>query len=417
MAAETQYTANTGIASLTMGTSSLTGSGSTQVLAAGSNGTLIESVFIKAAVSTTEGMVRLFIYDGGSIYNLVQEIHVPPITQAPTTPTFEFTWACNITLKSGYYLYASAENSQNFMVIANGLDWTYFSNAVRPESTKFTANTGVIAISSGSSSLTSSSNTLLTAGASPTYNGCKIDSVTITAQGNVTTGMIRLFVVSGGTTAIIKEVCIPGVVASANEPAFSIKIPLGGLNLKTGYVLKVNTQNSEAFAITAEGRDWSYPPASSVSNFTPASGTSTTNEELLHSLAVPAGLFSTGDLMRVYADLVMTGSGNKTFRIYENSVNSLSGATKLATVVYTTETSGSIMRLFPVISATSLGAFGGATQNVQTQYAANAGTTANITVATLASAAYILISGQKATAGDTDTVQWSIVQKDNTYSL
>ncbi|HWY11720.1 MAG TPA: hypothetical protein VN026_10365, partial [Bacteroidia bacterium] len=256
--------------------------------------------------------------------------------------------------------------------------------------------------------------TVFTAGSSATYNGCRIESAEIQAIVTTTTGMVRLFVSGGGTICLLTEIPIPSVTVSATEPAFRTTVPLNGFQLKAGYSIIATTQNTETFNVMIQGNDWNYPAASSITNFTPASGTSVTTEELLHSLLVPGGLFNTGDVMRVYAELITTNSANnKTFYISVNTTSSLSGATKLAKVVYTATAAESLMRLFPVISATSMGCHNSATVSAQTQYEASTGTTANITVPTVASNFYVIISGQKATAGETDTVQWSMVKKEN----
>jgi hypothetical protein len=427
MAAETQYTANTGMAVIgANANTSLTGSGSlgtdiwTVITAATapSKGTLVKTITVKSAVTTAEGVVRLFIYDGANA-RLIHEILVPPITIAATTQSFEHVWNCDLVLAPGNTIRATTQVANSFNVIAEGLDWKYFSGSVRPESTNFTANNGTTTnqLVTGNSSMTGSSGTtytVFTAGSSATYNGCRIESVTLKAIVTTTTGMVRLFISGGGTTALFREIFIPGQTLSSTEPAFETTIPLNGFQLQAGYSIIATTQNTETFNLLIEGSDWAYPGASMITNFTPTSGTSTTSEELLHSLAVPAGLFSTGDVMKVYADLITTNSANnKTFRIYVNTSATLSGATKLATVVYTTTAAESIMRLFPIISATSMGAHNGATTSAQTQYEASTGTTANVTVPTTASAFYVLISGQKATAGETDTVQWSMVLKEN----
>jgi hypothetical protein len=421
MAAETQYTANTGTVVITTANSGLDGSGTLgTVLTAGSNGTLIKSITVKAIMTTTEGMVRLFIYDGSTNTRLINEIHVPSISQAATTPTFEYKWNCDLPLQTGYVLKASTQTGDDFVVTAEGLDWTYFTQAVRPESTNFVANTGMTVISTANSNLdgTGTIGTVITAGASGSgYKGLRIECINIKAIQRTTTGMVRLYVYDGTNTRLLKEIFIPAFPQTGPEQTFQATA-LEGFQLQAGYSIKASTQNGESFAIIAEGNDWKYPSASTITNFTPASGTNTTSEELLHSLQVPAGLFSTGDIIKVYADLITTNNANnKTFRIYVNTSNTLTAATKLATVTYVSVASASIMRLFPVISATSLGCYGGVTQSVESQYQSNAGTTANVTVPNVTSTFWVLISCQKATGADTDTVQWSIVKKDNSYSL
>ena len=64
MAAETQYTPNTGLATINTANSNVDGSGTLgTVLTADANkkGTFIKSVTVKASTDTAQGMVRLFI--------------------------------------------------------------------------------------------------------------------------------------------------------------------------------------------------------------------------------------------------------------------------------------------------------------------------------------------------------------------
>src|SRR5438876_10509487 len=109
MAAETQYTANTGMATINSANAALDGSGTLgttiwDVITGASKGTLIKTVTVKAQVTTTvEGMVRLFVYDGTNT-KLIAEIEVPALAKSATNPAFEATIALNFTLKTGWKL-------------------------------------------------------------------------------------------------------------------------------------------------------------------------------------------------------------------------------------------------------------------------------------------------------------------------
>ncbi len=262
MAAETQYTANTGKILISTANSNLDGTGTLgTVLTAASNGTLIKTINIKAQVSTTEGMVRLFIYDGTNT-RLIQEIPVPTVTKSATTPAFEYKWSCNIPLKATWVLKASTQNAEGFSVTAEGLDWAYYASSVRPESTNFTANTGMAVISTANSNLdgTGTLGTILTAGASASgWKGTRIENISFKATGNVTKGMIRLFINGGGTTNLLTEIPVPLLTKSATEPSFMFTTNLGGFELQADYILKASTENAESFAIVVEGNDWKYP--------------------------------------------------------------------------------------------------------------------------------------------------------------
>ncbi len=66
MAEEIQYTANTGMVTISSANSNLDGSGDIyKVLVGAANGTVIKTVTIKAITSTKKGMVRL-------LYQIVQ---------------------------------------------------------------------------------------------------------------------------------------------------------------------------------------------------------------------------------------------------------------------------------------------------------------------------------------------------------
>lgn len=121
--------------------------------------------------------------------------------------------------------------------------------------TQYTANTGIVVISTANSNLDGSGTlaNVLT-GAS---NGTLIKTVTIQATGNTTSGMVRLFVYDGTNTKILYEANIPAVTKSNRDPAFAITIPLN-YRLKSGGILKAATQNAESFNVIAEGLDWAY---------------------------------------------------------------------------------------------------------------------------------------------------------------
>lgn len=262
MAAETQYTANTGMATISTANANLDGTGTLgTVLTAAANGTLVKSVTIKAQVTTTQGMVRLFIYDGTNT-RLVEEIEIPAVTKSTQDHSFETTIQCNFRLKSGYVLKASTQNAEAFNVIAQGADWAYYSTSVRPESTNYTANTGVVLVSTANSNLdgTGTLATVLTAGASGSgWKGCRIESVTIKATVNTTYGMIRLYIYDGTNTKLLTEIEVPAITKSGTVASFSRTINLDKFELQAGNVIKASTEKAESFAVTIEALDWKYP--------------------------------------------------------------------------------------------------------------------------------------------------------------
>lgn len=85
--------------------------------------------------------------------------------------------------------------------------------------------------------------TLMTAGSS----GSRVDRIRVNATGSTTAGMIRFFV----GTALVMELPVVAVTPSATIPAWGADVVFdNGLILQASAVLKVSTNNAEAFAVT-----------------------------------------------------------------------------------------------------------------------------------------------------------------------
>lgn len=103
----------------------LDGSGTVGTLAtAGTNGSLIELVRIKAAGTVTNGMIRLFIHDGTN-FRLYKEVAVTATTPSGTVQAFEaeYTPTEDLVLQSGWSLRCSTNNAETFNVFATGGDY------------------------------------------------------------------------------------------------------------------------------------------------------------------------------------------------------------------------------------------------------------------------------------------------------
>ncbi|MGB3949062.1 MAG: hypothetical protein WBM13_13840 [Bacteroidia bacterium] len=267
MAAETLFTANTGLVTISTANTNLDGTGTLgTVLTAASSGTNVKSVTIKAVGSTTaQGMVRLFV-DEGAGAKLIAEVEIPIVTQSSADEGFEIYLPLDLDLQAGAILKASTQIANTFNIIAEGLDWTYNTN-VRPESTNYIANTNSATISVANSNLDGTTGTVVTvftAGSSATYNGCKIKSIVIKGVTSSTTdGMIRLFIqnTASSVTKLFTEIPVPIVTPTATARSFAhqIDFPDGGFNLQAGYKILATTQNANTFAVTVEGMDWKYP--------------------------------------------------------------------------------------------------------------------------------------------------------------
>jgi hypothetical protein len=95
--------------------------GLTQVIAAGADGTRIDSVNIQATATTSAGMVRLWLYSGSGDAILFDEIPVGAVTPSGTVAAFSFTrYYQTLVLPTGYSIYASTNNAEAFAVRAFG---------------------------------------------------------------------------------------------------------------------------------------------------------------------------------------------------------------------------------------------------------------------------------------------------------
>lgn len=94
------------------------------VVTAAAQGSRIDLVRVVAEVTTTAGMVRLFLHDGSTFF-LVKEIEVDAITASATVPAFEGEWAPTepIILPTGWTLQAATEQAEAMNVLAFGGDY------------------------------------------------------------------------------------------------------------------------------------------------------------------------------------------------------------------------------------------------------------------------------------------------------
>ena len=99
------------------------------VFTAGTNGSRIDAINLKATGTTTAGMIRLFIHDGLNAI-LLTEVPVTALTPSGTLPAWEAQLNTNsmsqvlpIILPTGYSLRASTNNAETFNVLAMGGDF------------------------------------------------------------------------------------------------------------------------------------------------------------------------------------------------------------------------------------------------------------------------------------------------------
>jgi hypothetical protein len=121
---------------------------------------------------------------------------------------------------------------------------------------KYTANTGLAAISTANSNLdgTGTLTTLITGAG----NGTLIKTITIKGTQNLTRGMVRLFISDGTFNKLLSEIDIPEKTQDSTDETFNITL-LTNFMLKSGYIIKVSTQNAESSVVIADGLDTSFP--------------------------------------------------------------------------------------------------------------------------------------------------------------
>lgn len=258
MAAETQYTPNNGVQTISTANSNLdgtTGAYSSTIITGASSGTLIKSITVKATTSTSKGMVRIFAGASGTPC-LIREIEIPAITKSATDPAFQITVPVNYLLKPTYILIASTQNADTFNVFVEAQDWSYYSTSVRSETTKYDIYNAGTTISTANSNLDGTG----TMGTALASSGCNLMAVSIKAKQTTTKGMVRLFLYNGSSSKLFMEIPVDAVVGSSTAPTFYRRILFeNGYVIKTGWQLRASTEKAEGFNVVPESYNWSYP--------------------------------------------------------------------------------------------------------------------------------------------------------------
>jgi hypothetical protein len=129
-----EYTAKDGSGLVNTANSNLNGTGSmTQILIAGAaasgfKGCAISSIIIKAQMTTSPGMVRVFVQDSAATTPvLFCEVLIPSVIQSGTTQSFVYQVVGQgaFCIPPDYSIWASTEVGQDFSVVASGADWKY----------------------------------------------------------------------------------------------------------------------------------------------------------------------------------------------------------------------------------------------------------------------------------------------------
>lgn len=111
-----------------------------------------------------------------------------------------------------------------------------------------------VSIASADASRTSPSSfgTLVTAGA----NGSRIDEITVTAAGNSTANMVRVFLHNGSAYFLLQEVQVFATTASTSVPSYTVTLTFNSLVIPSGWSIRVTTNNAETYHVTAFGGDF-----------------------------------------------------------------------------------------------------------------------------------------------------------------
>lgn len=118
-------TARSDVAQVTAANGNRDGTGTiVTVAAAGANGTRIDLIRVQAIVTTTAGMVRLFIHDGTNM-RLYKELPISAVTVSATVDGYSVNYRPDepIVLPSGYSLRASTNNAEAMNVFIHGGDF------------------------------------------------------------------------------------------------------------------------------------------------------------------------------------------------------------------------------------------------------------------------------------------------------
>lgn len=122
-----ELTGNNSSTTVSTANTNLDGTGTLSTLITASNsGDRIDKIIVKAISNTTNGMVRLFLYDGSNT-KLFMEVSIPSSTKSSVVPAFTkiINFKQGFFLKSGWSIKASTEVAETFVIMADSQTWDY----------------------------------------------------------------------------------------------------------------------------------------------------------------------------------------------------------------------------------------------------------------------------------------------------
>jgi len=124
-----EFIANAGNGTVSTANGNLDGSGTLATVftagtsASGYSGCAVTSIMIKAQVTTTPGMVRLFVDIGGTV-TLFAEVVIPSWTRSGTIKSFsQQVIGGSFCIPAGSIIKASTQVAEAFNVVVDGQDW------------------------------------------------------------------------------------------------------------------------------------------------------------------------------------------------------------------------------------------------------------------------------------------------------
>lgn len=113
-----------GMVSIATANANRNGTGTLGTMKTGAaNGTRCDFCVVKATVTTTAGMVRLYINDGAGNIFLWDELAVTAIVPSGTVLSFRGVIQLGFMLPVGYILQISTENAETFKCFVHGADY------------------------------------------------------------------------------------------------------------------------------------------------------------------------------------------------------------------------------------------------------------------------------------------------------
>lgn len=185
-----------------------------------------------------------------------------------------------------------------------------------------------------------------------------------------------------------------GAVTSVSSTSVTINATLiSGSGTLSSWNITIAGENGSSASITTT--------PSIISKNSTVTHTGTTTETKLWSEPIPAGTLTDGDLFDIMAFISATSNANnKTFRLYINTSDSLTGATQIAFLQVTTTALNAVFQRFLQVISTTSQRIALTSSNVFTGYGNSSANYSNLTIDFTINQ-FLIISGQLGNSADT----------------